>query len=64
MSFEEVAFGALFSEPQRNGLTRPKRERGAGSPMVNMGELFAHPRIRNISMGLVPVGAKETHYFL
>lgn len=32
--------------------------------MVNMGELFAHPRIRDISMDLVPVDEKEHHYLL
>jgi type I restriction enzyme S subunit len=32
--------------------------------MVNMGELFAYPRIRNISMDLVPIDVKEHHYLL
>ena len=32
--------------------------------MVNMGELFAHPRIHDISMDLVPVDEKEHHYLL
>ncbi len=32
--------------------------------MVNMGELFAYPRIRNISMDLVPIDEKEHHYLL
>lgn len=64
MSSDSARFGDLFLEPQRNGLTRPKKVRGTGLPMVNMGELFAHPRIRDISMDLVPVDEKEHHYLL
>jgi len=64
MNFETVRFGDLFAEPQKNGLTRPKKVRGSGFPMVNMGELFSYPRIKDIPMDLVPVGEKESHYFL
>jgi type I restriction enzyme S subunit len=64
MSSELARFGDLFEEPQRNGLTRPKKVRGSGLPMVNMGELFAYPRIRNIRMDLVPIDDKEHHYLL
>ena len=64
MSFEYQRFGDLFSEPQRNGLTKPKRVRGSGYPMVNMGELFAYPRIKNIPMDLVPLSEAEKNYFL
>lgn len=53
-SFEE-----LFAIPLRNGLTRPKAVRGAGVKMVNMGEIFAHSRIKNISMDRVPLSEKE-----
>ncbi|MBA6134683.1 restriction endonuclease subunit S [Pseudomonas juntendi] len=65
MSFESVRFGDLFLEPQRNGLTRPKKVRGVGFPMVNMGELFAHSRIKNLEMDLVPINEeKEQQFFL
>ena len=64
MSFESALFGALFSTPQKNGLTRPKAVRGVGMPMVNMGELFAHPRIRDLPMDLVPVSEAEAHFLL
>ena len=64
MSSDSARFGDLFLEPQRNGLTRPKKVRGAGLPMVNMGELFAYPRIHDIPMDLVPVDRKEHHYLL
>ena len=52
-------FADLFEVPQRNGLTRPKRVRGTGLPMVNMGELFAHKRIHDIPMDLVPYKDSE-----
>lgn len=52
-------FADLFEVPQRNGLTRPKRVRGTGLPMVNMGELFAYKRIHDIPMDLVPFKDSE-----
>ena len=64
MSFKSASFGSLFSTPQKNGLTRPKSVRGSGIPMVNMGELFAYPRIHNIEMDLVPVSDGEAHFLL
>ncbi len=64
MSFRTAPFGSLFSAPQKNGLMRPKKVRGSGLPMVNMGELFAYPRIHNLSMDLVPLGENESHYLL
>jgi type I restriction enzyme S subunit len=64
MSSEPIRFGALFAVPQKNGLTRPKKVRGSGLPMVNMGELFAYPRIRNLEMDLVPVADAERSFTL
>lgn len=64
MSSKAVLFGSLFSTPQKNGLTRPKAVRGAGIPMVNMGELFAYPRIKNLVMDLVTVSDGEAHFLL
>lgn len=63
MNNETRAFGELFAEPPRNGLTRPKAVRGAGTKMVNMGELFAFPRIRNVSMDRVPLSKSEAERF-
>ena len=57
-------FGELFAEGTRNGLTRPKAVRGAGVKMVNMGELFAHPRLRNAPMARVPLSEAEADRFL
>ena len=52
-------FGELFAELTRNGLTRPKAVRGSGVKMVNMGELFAYPRLCNVPMDRVPLSQSE-----
>lgn len=52
-------FKELFASPLRNGLTKPKAVRGAGTKMVNMGELFANPRIVNVPMDRVPLNQTE-----
>ena len=57
-------FGELFAEGTRNGLTRPKAVRGAGVKMVNMGELFAYPRLRNAPMDRVPLSDAEAEKYL
>ena len=58
-----VPFQSLYLEPSRNGLTRPKRVRGDGYKMINMGELFAHDRIKNPPMDLVPMSDSEINRF-
>ncbi len=57
--WKTVEFGTLYKIPSRNGLMRPKRVRGAGYKMVNMGEIFAYDRINNPEMELVPMNEKE-----
>lgn len=64
MVSERRSFGALFAEPTKNGLTRPKAVRGEGVKMVNMGELFAYPRISNAPMDRVPLSKSESERFL
>ena len=53
-------FRELYSIPLRNGLTKPKAVRGAGTKMVNMGELFANPRLINVDMDRVPLNEAES----
>lgn len=56
----EVRFGDLYSVPSRNGVSKPKRVRGSGYPMVNMGEIFKYSRIGDLaSMELAPLTDKE-----
>ena len=50
--WETVKFNELLSEPLRNVLFRPKRVRGEGVKMVNMGELFAFDRIKDRTCSL------------
>ncbi len=64
MAGDTRPFGELFAVPPRNGLTRPKSVRGRGTKMVNMGELFAHPRLRNAEMDRVPLTDSEAERFL
>jgi restriction endonuclease S subunit len=52
-------FEEFFLVPLRNGLTKPKRVRGEGYKMVNMGELFKYSRMKNIPMDRVPLNEKE-----
>lgn len=52
-------FKELFAIPLRNGLTKPKAVRGEGAKMVNMGQLFANPRMTNITMDRVPLNQVE-----
>ena len=59
MSWPMTEFQDLHEIPSKNGLTRPARVRGSGYKMINMGELFAHDRIGNIEMELVPMNDKE-----
>lgn len=60
----KVSFQNLFTEPTKNGLTRPKRVRGSGVYMVNMGELFSHRRIGPIEMDRVPLSPAESSFLL
>ena len=64
MAGDTRPFGDLFAAPPRNGLTRPKSVRGRGTKMVNMGELFAHPRLRDADMDRVPLSDSEAERFL
>ena len=54
-----IEFGSLFLEPLRNGVTKPKRVRGSGYKMVNMGEIFSLSFIQNQTMDRVPLTDKE-----
>jgi type I restriction enzyme S subunit len=57
--WQTISFEQLYAEPSKNGLTRPKKVRGTGYKMVNMGEIFAYNRIRNPVMDLVPMNESE-----
>jgi type I restriction enzyme, S subunit len=59
----DVAFGELYAEPSRNGVSVPATRRGFGTVMVNMRELFAYDIIANEADTLVPLTANELKRF-
>jgi type I restriction enzyme S subunit len=57
--WDMIPFGQLYSQPSKNGLNRPRRVRGMGYKMINMGEIFAYDHICNPPMELVPMNEAE-----
>ncbi|MGE0598662.1 MAG: restriction endonuclease subunit S [Dehalococcoidia bacterium] len=54
-----VRFDSLLSGPTRNGIYKSKEFHGRGVKVVNMGELFAHARLRSVPMKRVAVSPDE-----
>lgn len=52
-------FGNLYSEPSRNGLTKPKKIRGQGFKFINMGEIFRYDRLRHPKCDRAPLTERE-----
>jgi type I restriction enzyme S subunit len=52
-------FADLIVGGTRNGVYKPKEFHGRGAKIVNMGELFAHSRLRSIEMKRVELNDKE-----
>lgn len=61
--FEIKVFEELYLEASRNGLSRSSLENGKGVKIVNMGELFGFPRMKNPDMKLVDSTEKENKTF-
>ena len=55
----KVLFGQILKEPVRNGIYKKKEFHGRGSKIVNMGELFAYPRLGVIDMKRVELSESE-----
>ena len=62
-ALRETRFAALLAEPVRNGIYKTKPFHGRGVKMINMGELFAHPRLRDIPMKRVDLNESEQERF-
>ena len=58
-----VPFAQLLAEPVRNGIYKKKEFHGSGVKIVNMGELFAHPRLHNVQMRRVRLSESERSRF-
>ncbi len=61
--WESNTFRYLLEEPVRNGIYKQKEFHGRGAKIVNMGELFAHPRLRAVPMKRVEISSSETERF-
>lgn len=61
--WRSVAFGQLLAEPVRNGIYKQKEFHGRGAKIVNMGELFSHPRLRAVPMKRVELSDSESDRF-
>ena len=59
--WREVPFARLLIEQVRNGIYKKKEFHGRGVKIVNMGELFAYPRLRNVHMKRVELSEREKH---
>ena len=62
--WREIPLAQLLAEPVRNGIYKKKEFHGRGTKIVNMGELFAHPRLPAVPMKRVELSESEAHRFL
>ena len=58
-----LRFKELLEGPVRNGIYKRKEYRGHGIKIVNMGELFAHPRLRAVPMKRAHLSESERERF-
>ena len=59
--WRKVRFAQLLAEPVRNGIYKKREFHGRGVKVVNMGELFANPRLRDVHMRRVELSESEQH---
>jgi type I restriction enzyme, S subunit len=52
-------FGDVLEGGTRNGVYKAKEFHGSGTKVVNMGELFANPRLRDVPMKRVQLSEAE-----
>ena len=61
--WQEVPFGQILVGSVRNGIYKKKEFHGHGTKMVNMGELFANPRLGSLPMKRVNLSESEQERF-
>ena len=61
--WRELKFADLLLEPLRNGIYKKKEFHGRGAKIINMGELFAFPRMFAIPMKRVELVGTEIERF-
>lgn len=59
MTWPEVIFESVYSEPSRNGVYKGKEHHGSGVRIVNMGELFAFHHIGEQEMSRIQMSDAE-----
>jgi len=57
--YSKVKFRELLIEPVRNGIYKQKEFHGRGCKIINMGELFAYPRLYDVPMKRVEINMNE-----
>ncbi len=57
--WREVEFGSLLDGGTRNGIYKSAEHHGSGAKVVNMGELFANPRLGDVKMKRIRVTDAE-----
>ena len=62
--WSRTPFGHLLAEPVRNGIYKRGEFHGRGTKIVNMGEIFAHPRLGSVPMKRVELSESEKQRFL
>jgi type I restriction enzyme, S subunit len=62
--WQAIPFERLLVEPVRNGIYKPKKYHGRGAKIVNMGELFTHPRLGAVPMKRVELTDSEAKRFM
>jgi type I restriction enzyme, S subunit len=61
--WEVCELGTVLENGTRNGIYKPAQFHGTGTKMVNMGELFAHPRLKSVPMRRVQLAEDEVKRF-
>ncbi|EMI20155.1 restriction modification system DNA specificity subunit [Rhodopirellula maiorica SM1] len=64
MKWSSIVFGELYLQSSRNGIYKSKEYHGTGCKIINMGELFAFPVIRDQDMKRVELSLEEKERFL
>ena len=62
--WQQVQFLDLLDSPVRNGIYKKKVFHGCGTKIINMGELFANPRIKDVPMKRLRLTDSEKERFL
>ena len=62
--WSEQKFRKLLNSNVKNGIYKKKEFHGSGCKIVNMGELFSHPRLFDVPMQRVDLNSSEKSRFL